>query len=50
MAGVRFNCPERHMTTASGLGFCDLDQLLKAPMDGRFRGRGPAFERKLAQR
>src|SRR5438477_1935886 len=50
MCRGRFNWPQRHTTTASGLGFCDLNQPLQASMNSSFRGGRLAFERKLAQR
>src|SRR5438034_7363014 len=50
MCQARFNWPQRYTTTPCGLGFCDLDQLLQAPVNCGLRNRGSAFEPELAQR
>src|SRR2546430_11519010 len=50
MCRARFNWPQRYTTTPCGLGFCELDQCLQAPVDCGLRNRGTAFEPELAQR
>src|SRR6266550_6358894 len=50
MCQGRFNWPERHTKTRSALGFCQLDQLLQATVNGGLRRGRPALEPEFPQR